>query len=144
MVSASSGYATRFRGSRMHTFKSIGWTVVTLALLGCQEYNLNQEPPAYQGPNPPALENEQVVDRILQVPIDSADILWVIDNSGSMDQEQTSLRDNFASFSNNLVGSGMDFHIGVVTTDMDNPAQMGKLVPASNGERWSSAQVASG
>jgi hypothetical protein len=48
-----------------------------------------------------------------------ADILFVIDDSGSMGDEQAELGDNFQSFLNTpLIASGdVDFHIGVTTTD---------------------------
>jgi len=49
------------------------------------------------------------------------DILWVVDNSGSMCQEQKVLRDNFAKFIDELNQTNLDFHIGLTTTDM-NPA----------------------
>ena len=45
------------------------------------------------------------------------DILWVIDNSGSMIEEQKNLRDNFNSFITEFVGKGYDFRIAVTTTD---------------------------
>jgi hypothetical protein len=47
------------------------------------------------------------------------DILWVIDNSGSMCQEQATLRNNFESFVEELNKTSLDFHIGVTTTDMN-------------------------
>ncbi|MFP4598842.1 MAG: hypothetical protein ACLFVJ_11350 [Persicimonas sp.] len=44
------------------------------------------------------------------------DILWVIDNSGSMCEEQAALRDNFQSFIQDISKRNIDFHIGVTTT----------------------------
>lgn len=46
------------------------------------------------------------------------DILWVIDNSGSMCQEQKILRDNFRKFIEEL-DNNIEFHLAVTTTDMD-------------------------
>lgn len=49
------------------------------------------------------------------------DLLFVIDNSGSMGQEQKSLTENFPAFINVLksIDGGLpDVHIGVVTSDM--------------------------
>lgn len=48
-----------------------------------------------------------------QVPMD---ILWVIDNSFSMCQEQKTLRDNFDVFAEELGKTNLDFHISVTTT----------------------------
>lgn len=47
------------------------------------------------------------------------DMLWVVDNSGSMCQEQATLRDNFELFIDELNNTNLDFHIGVTTTDMN-------------------------
>lgn len=47
------------------------------------------------------------------------DMLWVVDNSGSMCQEQKVLRDNFNQFIDQLDDTSLDFHIGVTTTDMN-------------------------
>jgi hypothetical protein len=46
------------------------------------------------------------------------DMLWVVDNSGSMCQEQKILRDNFNTFIEQLESTNLDFHIGVTTTHM--------------------------
>jgi hypothetical protein len=51
-------------------------------------------------------------------PTEGVDILWVIDNSGSMCQEQKALRDNFGAFIDRLTARTTDFQIGVTTTDM--------------------------
>ncbi len=46
------------------------------------------------------------------------DMLWVIDNSGSMCQEQEVLAKNFELFIEEIDKTNLDFHIGVTTTDM--------------------------
>jgi hypothetical protein len=45
------------------------------------------------------------------------DILFVVDNSGSMQQEQTNLAQNFSAFIQFTTELEIDYHIGVVTTD---------------------------
>jgi hypothetical protein len=47
------------------------------------------------------------------------DVLFVIDNSGSMDQEQDNLVANFPQFVAVLEESGLDYRIGVTTTGRD-------------------------
>lgn len=51
------------------------------------------------------------------------DILWVIDNSGSMCEEQAALRENFQRFIEDISKRNIDFHIGVTTTHMDEASQ---------------------
>ncbi len=45
------------------------------------------------------------------------DVLWVIDNSGSMAPIQAKLVNNFDSFINNFVSKKYDFHLSVTTTE---------------------------
>jgi hypothetical protein len=55
------------------------------------------------------------------------DILWVVDNSGSMEDEILRVKNEFDVFIGEFVEMDLDFHIGAVTTDMDDPAQSGQL-----------------
>ena len=45
------------------------------------------------------------------------DVLWVIDNSGSMNQFQTNLATNISSFMSAFTQTGADYHMAVITTD---------------------------
>ncbi len=45
------------------------------------------------------------------------DVLWVIDNSGSMKSSQEALAANFESFSNKFVDKDYDFQMAITTTD---------------------------
>jgi hypothetical protein len=51
---------------------------------------------------------------------DEVDILWVIDNSISMADNQAKIAERFTSFIVGLEDSGSDFQIGVITTDLDD------------------------
>ncbi len=44
------------------------------------------------------------------------DVLWVIDNSGSMQSSQENLANNFPSFIDNFTDKGLDFQMAVTTT----------------------------
>lgn len=57
------------------------------------------------------------------------DILFVIDDSGSMSSAQQNMSQNIAMFSSTIAQmSVLDYHIGVVTTDMDSYSRKGRLV----------------
>ncbi len=45
------------------------------------------------------------------------DILWVIDNSGSMRASQEDLRDNFNSFISDFLAQGYDFQMAITTSE---------------------------
>jgi hypothetical protein len=59
---------------------------------------------------------------------EAVDIVWIIDNSGSMDEELALVKENFASFIEQFVTLDIDYHMGVITTDMMDPAQSGHLL----------------
>jgi hypothetical protein len=61
------------------------------------------------------------------------DILWVVDNSNSMAVNQQDLGQSFESFINNLISTGVDYHIGVITTD---PGDNGVLHSGNSSTRF--------
>ncbi len=52
------------------------------------------------------------------------DLLFVVDNSGSMGQEQTNLATNFPGFIEVIEASGLDYRVAVTTTGVDYTYQM--------------------
>lgn len=73
----------------------------------CNPDDLNAIPPA-----------QVQQDEFCQRPASKVDILWVVDNSGSMTAEQAKLADRFGQFFRQLQVSLVDYHIGVVTTSI--------------------------
>ncbi len=61
------------------------------------------------------------VDSFTQKASANVDILWVVDNSASMENEQLNLAGSFSKFMTFLDenGSRIDYHIGVISTDME-------------------------
>lgn len=104
-------------------------------LLACQDYNIHGDPDVYGTPNPPDLSIPVQTDRITQVPVPSVDVLWVVDNSCSMSEEQTALTNSFGKFMKYFLDSGLDYHVGVTSTDMDTPGFKGALREV-NGVKW--------
>lgn len=66
------------------------------------------------------------------------DILWVVDNSGSMDSSQQAIADNFARFIDKFTAKGFDFRMAVTTSeayrDKFNPSL--KLSRFRDGTDW--------
>lgn len=56
------------------------------------------------------------------------DVLFVIDDSASMKDDQDAVAANFKSFISSFSANQIDFHIGVVTTDMVKQDRAGRLV----------------
>jgi len=104
------------------------WMIALLVGTGCKIEQQLVSGERNQGlGEPPVVENPIQVDRIVQVTRPSVDILFVIDNSCSMEEEQVNLAENFPSFLSYFLSSGLDYHIGVVSTDLEDPQHSGKL-----------------
>jgi len=85
--------------------------------------------------NPRPLEVTQQTDRLIQTVPPEVDVLWVVDDSCSMFDDQAAVSKHFPIFFEFFEGSGLDYHLGVVTTDMISSTRRGKLVTAK-GYRW--------
>lgn len=90
-------------------------------VFGCGiENEVGGEGPYYPPSGMRPVEDTTQVDEIVQVTTPLVDILWTIDNSSSMGGEQQELTSNFDSFMSYFLDSGLDYHIGVTSTDLDN------------------------
>ena len=93
--------------------------LMALAVSSCVEWEIGDPkdttPPV---PNAPEIIANPVEDVIQQPERNKVDVLWVIDNSGSMEQEQQALILSFESFIQYFIDSDLDWHIGVTSTDM--------------------------
>lgn len=66
------------------------------------------------------------VDFAAETSVAPVDIVWIIDNSGSMDEETDLIQTNLNTFVSSLTTSGIeDYHVVVIT----NPAAFGLSVP---------------
>jgi hypothetical protein len=103
---------------------------VTLALSGCIENYFEPFQPPNRMSDPPPIAETTYRDEIVQVLTPKVDILWTIDNSCSMSDEQDKLAKNFPLFMDYFLGSGLDYHVGVTSTDIDGSynGSRGKLV----------------
>src|SRR5688572_17447955 len=84
------------------------------------EQGFREPPPVYPPSAPLPIADETRVDRIVQVVTPQVDVLWMIDNSSSMGDEQTALGENFPLFMDFFLNSGLDYHIGVTSSDVDD------------------------
>ncbi len=87
----------------------LGVFALAASLGGCQSYLFDQKCPA-------SVSEAQVSVAVAQpVPVD---ILFVIDNSGSMAPDQENLARNIDAFIDVIAGGTLDYRIGIVTTDL--------------------------
>jgi len=98
------------------TIQRVPWAAVALALLvgpACEDVRFT--------------ENPWQIDSFQQAPNPMVDILWVVDNSGTMGPKRDKLSQNFDQFMARLVESEAVYHIGIVSTDTDDPTHSGRL-----------------
>jgi hypothetical protein len=69
----------------------------------------------------------RATDRFDQNTKPKTDVLLVVDNSGSMGEEQKLLGDNAQRFLDTAAQLNSDFHVAVVTTDMNDTNQSGRF-----------------
>jgi len=109
--------------------------------IGCaRDVAISPDPETVDLPRSQPIDPRVNVDRVVQVTIPSVDILFVVDNSCSMEEEQVALSTNFPAMLQYFVDSELDWHIGVVSTDMNDPLQGGRL-RAADGLRWLDAET---
>lgn len=104
------------------------WILAAVALAGCNEeyafYGDDDFDGSYEKPD---LSPPEKTDALVQVVSPKVDVLWVIDNSGSMSEEQDKLAREFPAFMEYFLDSGLDYHIGVTTTDSTATGLGGRL-----------------
>jgi len=92
--------------------RAVLFPLVSVALTACLEHPIAQvELCKVENPEVPILIDDG----------GDVDILFVIDNSGSMVEEQARLARNFEAFARRLDEMGAHYRIGVTTTDSGNP-----------------------
>jgi hypothetical protein len=90
--------------------------------------------PRFRVRTPPGIQ----VDVFRQATVPQVDVLWAVDNSSSMKDEQEALARNFEEFykyMEQLVDPDSEeevFHIGVISTDVYDPDHQGKLLGFPN------------
>ncbi len=92
---------------KIRTTMRLGFIVLLAGLAGCDKERLVK-----------VLPPDVRVDTYLQQSASQVDVLWVIDNSGSMAPRQENLAKNFQSFIDVFAKGSIDFRIGVTTTDI--------------------------
>ena len=133
----------------MNKLTSIG--VIVIAFAGCQSYpfvpytapqaefavpgNTTSASPT-GSLSGPVQAGVPVTDVFAVDAIRSTDVLFVIDSSGSMEDKEERLASNAQQFINTLVASGNPFRIGIITTDINDPAQQGRLHAMGGGNLW--------
>jgi hypothetical protein len=107
-------------------FKPTAWTDYDVAV------DITSNDPDEPVVGPDALgfgaEDTMFEESFVQDTFEQVDVLWVVDNSCSMSDDLLIVSQNFSTFIQVFVDLGLDYHMGVITTDMDTPEYSGQLV----------------
>ena len=87
--------------------------IILLALSSCIEFGIDPI-----DPDGAPVQLVEVTDAFVQAPLPAVDMLFVIDDTASMAQEQEALGADFDALFQDLEASGIGWQIGGVTTDM--------------------------
>jgi hypothetical protein len=68
---------------------------------------------------PPILRGPRQTDTFMQERA-VVDVLWIVDNSGSLTNERDRLAAQFDRFLDVLIGADVDYHVGVTSTDLNS------------------------
>ena len=88
-------------------------TIILWALSSCIEFGIDPIDPIGA-----PVQLFEVTDSFVQAPLPAVDILFVVDDTASMAQEQEALSEAFDAMLHDLDQAGVRWQIGVVTTDM--------------------------
>ena len=83
---------------------------VPLLLTACQDYNVSR-----------ISSSDSFVQGGTGLPVD---ILWVVDDSATMSEEQDALTSNFQTYADVLIDTSADWQLGIITTDIDDDEGM--------------------
>ena len=103
------------RSTLHHGIRSAALVALVCGASACNESKLDALPSAHTEYHFQGAETPPV------------DVLFVVDNSGSMQQEQEKLGANFEAFIQHFTNLGLDFQLAVVTTDTSDPNESGKF-----------------
>jgi hypothetical protein len=95
---------------------------------GCSDYRLGD-------PDRTASEPVEVTERFEQSAWPSLDVLFVVDSTGSMAEEQAGLAAASGRFLDGLVALGVDYQVGVTTTDPKDGGGLTGRPPRSRSAR---------
>ena len=126
---------------------------------GCSEVSFRKDPIVEcQGRGSGSCVTSQGVDSFdysIRFQPGKVDVLFVNDNSASMSWEQARIADRFVNFVQQLDGTGIDYRIGMVTTDVSSSSnqprainqngalQDGRLISFSSGMKFLASNVLS-
>jgi hypothetical protein len=111
--------------SSSHLLK-LAAVAVLAATCGAWWTGCNQHPVDYSSGSA-AIEHRETIPASGEAQLD---MLWVLDNSGSMCEEQQELRDEFTTFLESLTQKPIDFHMAVTTTHFNPEFPLEKVARA--------------
>lgn len=108
----------------MNNFKKVLFALISLSFAAGMYSCSPASPKLKAKPEFVSDKMDVIGDSVSAKPV--VDMLFVVDNSGSMDTHQRNLANNIQVFLNSFAKLKVDYHVGVISTDMDN--RIGELL----------------
>ena len=93
--------------------------LITLFLTSCNKVSLKDRDDWLKGNTTDFFIQGQTVSKL--------NLIWIVDNSGSMKDNQDNLADNFESFIETFVTSKVPYKMGITTTDTSYRGEKGEF-----------------
>lgn len=115
--------------------KKIFFLALLVSISACNQFaqvgSSSEFAPMGKPETPPV--STEITDTFIQGKESRAlDILWIIDNSGSMENDQDQLGENFNLFIQDFVNNKNDFQMAITTTDTSSTKKRGRMVQDSD------------
>jgi len=91
--------------------RALSINALLAALAGCVDYSFGDEDPEVE-------PDVYATEAFSQAASPKVDVLWIVDNTGSMAEEQAALAEGFGAFIEALDAHALAYQVGVITTDM--------------------------
>lgn len=114
------------------------WRLALLlaGLSACDTTDVDPTDPAIGTPNPTGSPDDERADRYIQQTPADLDVLIVLDNSPTMEEEHAAYGSTASSFVDRLIMSGASFQLGVMLADVEKPEDRGALVQIDGTQRF--------
>ena len=140
VASGSQDPTTSFRVVLQATYSTTGNELVGVAVSRESDYASNAALIASlldgTNINPTGSTNTNKTDMFVATADPKVDFVWVVDNSGSMSEEQASVSNNSVTFFNKLNTKHLDFRLGVIATGSNGTAGTKDTLNPSSNKAW--------
>jgi len=107
-----------------------------LLLIGCQEYNFTDQSRSYGEPTATSIDNGIITDEFRAIHLDPVDILFAIDDSCSMGDDQDELAARIPGLGNGLLAHDMNYRVAFTQATIGSYGELTPLPTDQGYQYW--------